>query len=141
MPAMLWHEGVWSGVYRHIAEDNTLLDEHRSLVSCVFPDDGDIAYTQHSDFTWADGTTRQQTFNGYMKNDRLWFDTETFAGWAWETGNGIIMLSLDRKDYPGQRFVETILSSTNRERRVRTWHWFEDGICFKRTLCAEQRVE
>jgi hypothetical protein len=119
MPALFWHEGVWLGNYRHLSEAGELLDEHESRVECLFP---------------------EQSFKGYLHESRLWFDTETFAGWSWQTDDGIIMLALDRKDFPGQRFIETIIMGSNKDHRVRTWHWFDDGVCYKRTLCTEQRI-
>ena len=139
MPAMLWHEGIWTGSYRHLGEDNSVLDQHQSRVVCEFPTEGEAAYRQTSSFNWSDGRSQEQTFLGYMRGERMWFDTATFAGWAWQTGDDIIMLSLDRKDLPGQRFVETILIGEERNRRVRTWHSFEQGVCYKRTLCTETR--
>jgi len=139
MPAMLWHEGIWTGSYRHLGEDNSVLDQHQSRVVCEFPTEGEAAYRQISSFNWSDGRSQEQTFLGYMRGERMWFDTATFAGWAWQTGDDIIMLSLDRKDLPGQRFVETILIGEERNRRVRTWHWFDQGVCYKRTLCTETR--
>jgi len=139
MPALLWHEGVWIGHYRHLSESGELIDEHQSRVECVFPDEGDIAYQQNNAFLWRDGRKVTQSFNGYLKEGRLWFDTLTFAGWSWQTDNGIIMLALDRKDCPGHRFIETIIMESNRDYRVRSWHWFDDGICYKRTLCNERR--
>jgi len=139
MPAMLWHEGIWTGSYRHLGEDSSVLDQHQSRVVCEFPTEGEAAYRQTSSFNWSDGRSQEQTFLGYMRGERMWFDTATFAGWAWQTGDDIIMLSLDRKDLPGQRFVETILIGEERNRRVRTWHWFDQGVCYKRTLCTETR--
>jgi len=139
MPAMLWHEGIWTGSYRHVDENNVILDEHQSLVVCEFPAEGEAAYRQTSTFQWPDGRRQEQTFLGHIRGERMWFDTHTFAGWAWQTGDDIIMLSLDRKDLPGQRFVETILVGDDRNRRVRTWHWFDQGACYKRTLCTETR--
>ena len=105
----------------------------------AIPTEGEAAYRQTSSFNWSDGRSQEQTFLGYMRGERMWFDTATFAGWAWQTGDDIIMLSLDRKDLPGQRFVETILIGEERNRRVRTWHWFDQGVCYKRTLCTETR--
>jgi hypothetical protein len=139
MPALFWHEGTWIGHYRHLSESGELIDEHESRVECIFPDDGDIAYQQNNTFLWQDGRTITQSFYGYLRKGRLWFDTLTFAGWSWQTDNGIIMLALDRKDCPGHRFIETIIMESNKDHRVRSWHWFNEGICYKRTLCNERR--
>ncbi|MEK9541879.1 MAG: hypothetical protein VW016_00310, partial [Luminiphilus sp.] len=50
MPAMLWHEGIWTGSYRHLGEDNSVLDQHQSRVVCEFPTEGEAAYRQTSSF-------------------------------------------------------------------------------------------
>ena len=140
MPAIFVHEGTWTGHYRHLSESGELLDEHDSRVECTLPDETDIIFRQTNRFTWADGRTLDYGFEGSLHNDRLWFDTATFVGGGWQTGDGIITLILDRKDLPGHKFIEVIVMGDNQNHRVRTWYYFENGICYKRTLCTEQRV-
>ncbi len=140
MPAMFDHEGTWVGHYRHLSESGELLDEHDSRVECALPDETDVVFRQTNHFTWVDGRTLNYGFEGSLLNNQLWFDTPTFSGGAWQTEAGIIMLSLDRKDLPDQKFVEVIVMGANTNHRVRTWYYFENGICYKRTLCTEQRV-
>ena len=78
---------------------------------------------------------------GVYREGRLWWDTETFHGSAWETHDGMILLNLERKDDPGARFFEIIVMGETGKHRARTWHWFKDGKLFKRTLCDEWRVD
>lgn len=140
MPAIFKHEGTWLGHYRHLSETGELLDEHESRVECKLPDEPDVVFRQTNHFVWHDGRTLDYSFEGTLHNNRLWFDTPTFVGGAWQTEAGIIMLNLDRKDLPGQRFIEVIVMGDNHNHRVRTWYYFEHGICCKRTLCTEQRA-
>jgi len=79
--------------------------------------------------------------NGTLKENRLHWDTGTFSGYAWTTTDGIILLSLDRKDEPGAMFYENIVMGKTKTHRARTRHWFKDGQLYKRTLCDECRLK
>jgi hypothetical protein len=140
MPGMLRHEGVWEGIYRHVDADAARLDEHRVRIRCEFPDDGDFAYVQHNRFTWDDGRDFRATLPGTLRDGRLWWDLPAFAGYAWETLDGVLLLNLTRKDEPGAHFVEMIVLGASGDHRSRTWQWFRDGRLYKRTLCDEWRV-
>lgn len=140
MPALLLHEGVWIGEYRHLDAAGELIDRHESRVSCEFPDTGEFAYVQHNTFTWADGQRQSATLPGRLENDRLTWDTDRFSGFAWQTDEDVIMLRLERKDEPGVHFVEAIiLPDREAAERARTWHWFKAGRLIRRTLCHERR--
>lgn len=137
---MLKHAGLWEGVYTHINTAGELIDCHRASVKCVFPEDGPYAYIQYNHFTWDDGREFRAELPGVLRDGKLWWDTETFKGCAWETDYGLIMLNLERKDDPGANFYEIIALGDDGVHRARTWHWFKDGKLFKRTLCDERRV-
>ena len=141
MPAMLKHEGVWEGQYTHIDTDANVLDTHTARVTCEFPNSGLYVYIQHNHFFWEDGREHTATLPGIFKDGRLWWDTDTFTGSAWETHDGLILLNLDRKDDPGARFYEIIAMGDTGLHRARTWHWFKNGKLFKRTLCDERRID
>lgn len=139
MPDMLAHEGVWVGVYRHINLQGEVIDQHESRVECVFPDHGEEVYIQKNQFRWSDGKTKRVEFGGVLQDDRIFWDTDTFSGYGWVTREGVVMLKLDRKDVPNAYFVESIILGNNGVSRARTWHWFQDGELFQRTLCDEHR--
>ena len=139
MPALLAHEGVWTGRYRTVDLDGRIVDEHESRVECLFPDDGSWHYVQRNRFVWADGRVRESEFGGRLDGERLVWDTDTFCGHAWTTGPGVVLLELDRKDLPDTRFTEIILMGTDGRSRARTWHWFRNGGFYQRTLCDETR--
>lgn len=141
MPAMVRHEGTWEGIYRHVDRDGTLADQHHMRTLCEFPSDGPFAYIQHNWLRWDDGRTAERSFPGIFRDGVLWWDTDRFTGHGWETGGGIVMLRLDRKDEPGVRFTEMIELSDDGRTRARTWQWFRDGVPFRRTLCDEWRVD
>ena len=140
MPSILRHEGTWEGTYRFVDVDGRLTDEYASRIECGFPDDGPFAYLQKNLYRWADGREARYEFGGELIGERLWWDTERFAGWGWQTHDDIIMLTLDRKDEPGVSFTEAILFAPDPDYRARTWHWFRDGRLFQRTLCDEHRI-
>jgi hypothetical protein len=141
MHAMLKHEGVWEGRYTHIDTDAKILDQHDVHVKCEFPKTGPYAYIQYNHFIWNYGREFKMELPGVYREGRLWWDTETFHGSAWETHDGMILLNLERKDDPGARFFEIIVMGETGKHRARTWHWFKDGKLFKRTLCDEWRVD
>ncbi len=140
MPAMLRHRGRWEGVYRHISSEGELIDQHRMTTRCEFPETGEFAYVQHNHLRWDDGREARLHFGGVFRDGMLWWDTERFAGYGWETREGVVMLKLDRKDEPGVSFIEMISMSEDGRSRARTWQWFRDGTPFKRTLCDEWRL-
>jgi len=141
MPGMLKHEGVWEGVYTHVDVAGKIIDRHKSRVECLFPASGPYAYLQKNLFTWDDGREYRATLPGVLIDGKLWWDTDTFSGFGWETDDGLILLNLDRKDEPGANFYEIIVLGDSGVHRSRTWHWFKDGQLFKRTLCEEQLVK
>jgi len=140
MPAMVRHEGIWEGVYRHVDAEGVLLDCHETRIACEFPGSGDAAYIQHNLFTWDDGREYRARLPGVYRNGKLWWDTPAFHGYAWETEDDVLMLNLTRRDEPGANFIEIIVMGDGGQRRSRTWHWFKDGALYKRTLCEERRV-
>lgn len=140
MPAMLLHEGTWEGTYRFVDLNGKVIDEYASRIQCEFPDDGPWAYVQKNYYEWADGRTFETEFGGELQGDRLWWDTDRFSGFGWATHDNIVMLTLDRKDNPGESFSEMIQIASDGIHRFRTWQWFRNGRPFQRTLCDERRV-
>ena len=140
MPALLLHEGVWEGTYRIVSRDGELIDAYASRIECIFPDDGPWVYVQKNRYRWPDGRVFETEFGGELHGDRIWWDTDRFSGYGWTTCDDIVMLTLDRKDNPGESFSEMITLAPNRDYRARTWQWFRDGKPFQRTLCDERRV-
>ena len=139
-PAHRAHLGTWEGTYRHInvqAEEEELI---QSRVICEFPEDGGVFYRQTIQLTHPDGSVTNAGFDGVDRGDHLWFDTPTFSGKSWETADGVVLLNLQRKDEPGAHFVEVIILGEDGKHRARTWHWFKDGVLYRRTLCDEHRV-
>ncbi len=140
MPAMLRHEGVWEGSYRHIGINGALIDQYDVWTHCELPDTGPHAYVQHNRMRWADGRAAEFHFGGALVGDRLVWDTDRFRGHGWQTGDDLIMLRLDRRDVPDSYYVELIDIARDGLSRMRTWHWYLNGQPWKRTLCDERRV-
>lgn len=138
MPPIMAHAGVWEGFYRHIDCQGNTLDLHRSRVECLFPDQGSVVYVQKNLFTWDDGRSYKAEFSGVLKDNQIYWDTETFRGYGWVASPNIFVLELERKDEPGAYFYESIVMGWNKTDRARTWHWFKEGKCYKRTLCDER---
>ncbi len=140
MPAMRDHEGVWEGNYTHIDINAKILDRHKVRIRCEFPESGKYVYIQHNHFMWDDGREYKIQLPGVYRDGRLWWDTDTFHGSAWQTKDDIILLNLDRKDDPGANFFEMITMGQTKKHRSRTWQWFKNGQLYKRTLCDEWKV-
>lgn len=141
MPNILSHEGKWEGVYRHVDSDGALLDQHQMWTWCEFPDDGPYAYIQHNKLRWDDGRSADYEFGGVYRDGRLYWDTDRFHGYGWETEEGVVMLRLERLDVPCSHYVEMINMALDGRTRARTWQWFKDGRPWKRTLCDEWRIK
>lgn len=140
MPNMLRHAGEWDGIYRHIATDGSLLEEHRTWTRCEFPESGPHAYVQHNRLTWADGRTLERALCSTFRDGMLHCETDRVSGYVWETREGAVMMRLDYKQEPGLWFIEMISLSDDGQSRARTWQWFKDGKPVKRTLCDEWRI-
>lgn len=140
MPALAAHEGLWDGVYRHVDRDFTLVEQHRMRTRCEFPDDGEFAYIQHNHASHDDGREERRTFGGTLLDGRIWWDTDRFSGWGWETDHGLLMLRLDRKDQANAYFTEMIEIAPDGNSRMRVWQWWKGGQPVRRTLCDEWRV-
>lgn len=140
MPGLFAHEGLWDGIYRHVAHDGSLIDQHRMRTRCEFPTSGEFAYVQHNHLIWPDGREQKLSFGGVLRDNLLHWDTDRFHGTGWQTRDDVILLTLYRRDEPGVRFTEMIQISDDGESRARTWQWFRDGTPFRRTLCDEQRI-
>ncbi len=141
MRSLRRHEGTWTGRYQHVDLAGTLVDSHDSRVECVFPQGGKYAYVQRNTFDWDDGRQERFEFFGELQGDRLYWDNERFKGYAWKTEHDVILLRLNRKDEPATMFLETIILEDGKDTRVRTWHWFTDGVPVRRTLCNEARTQ
>lgn len=142
MPNMLRHEGKWEGTYCHVdCATGALLDQHHMWTWCEFPDAGPYAYVQHNRLRWDDGTTREVEFGGVYRDGRIYWDTDRFTGYGWETEEGVLMLKLDRLDEPDSYYIEMIAIAPDNRTRARTWQWFKGGKPWKRTLCDEWRID
>lgn len=140
MPEVLEHRGVWVGHYRHLDTQGNTLDLHQSRVECVFPAEGEVVYVQRNQFSWDDGREYQVEFGGVIQHEKIYWDTDTFKGYGWVASPNVFLLELERKDEPGAWFYESIVMGADKKHRARTWHWFRDGQCYKRTLCDEHRL-
>ena len=120
--------------------DGTLIDQHASRVECVFPADGEFAYLQRNRFEWPDGRVQTAEFGGALRDGRVFWDTERFYGYGWATDGDVLLLRLTRRDEPETTFTEIIALEDGQNRRFRTWHWFQNGVPVRRTLCDEQRM-
>ena len=80
-------------------------------------------------------------FGGRLDGSRIYWETDRFYGYGWETAEDTLMLKLDRLDEPGAYYIEMINIAPDGQSRARTWQWFKDGRPWKRTLCDEWRID
>ncbi|MEV0973537.1 MULTISPECIES: DUF3598 family protein [Microtetraspora] len=144
MPLLARHEGEWEGTYTHVDRSGTIVDQHASHLSCVFPPERPDQYVQVNRYRWEDGRTEEYTFPGtYDGGGRLYFDTERIKGVTWCLDDNTAYLTWRFKaadDELDQRLFEMIVLSDDGDNRTRVWQWLENGVCVKRTLINEKRI-
>lgn len=140
MPLLTRHEGQWAGQYITIDNDGNILDKHKSLITCEFPEDKPYPYFQTNRYTWPEDKVEEYQFPGLYRDNMLWFDTERIEGKAWEADDSIVILWFAYKGIPDAHIYEMIHLSTCNQHRGRTWHWFKQGEIYQRTLIKEERV-
>lgn len=143
MPLLAKHEGDWEGTYMYVDPEGKATDQHRSHMTCSFPEDGEYQYCQTNTYTWPDGRAEVHKFPGvYDGYGRLHFDTERIRGVVWALDENSLYLTWTFKAR-GQdlRLFELIVLSDDGNHRSRTWQWIRDGKLEMRTLINETRVE
>ena len=139
MPVMARHEGNWIGNYVHVDTSGEILDQHKSEISCNFPESGSYPYFQTNTYTWKNGKVEKIDFPGIYKDNRVWFDNERIKGSVWEIDRRSLILTWTRKDIPTSYLYEMIHLSDDNNFRTRTWHWFKEDKCFQKTLIHETK--
>lgn len=140
MPLLTRHEGDWKGTYTYVDSTGNTIDNHESLITCAFPDDGEFPYRQINRYKWEDGREQVIDFPASYKDGRIYFDTERINGYAWEVDDRTIVLTWYYVSNPQEYLYEMIQLDDSGNHRHRTWQWFRDGICYQRTLIDEERV-
>lgn len=140
MPLLARHEGEWHGTYTVIDSDGNVLDRHRSILNCMFPESGDPPYFQTNHYTWDDGREEHIEFPASYADGKLIFKTERIDGFAWEVDDHCIVLTWNYLQTPGVKLYELIHLDDSGTNRSRTWHWLKDGVCFQRTIINEKKV-
>lgn len=144
MPALVRHDGVWDGTYRHFKADGSKFDEHRSRLICRITGDDEFPYHQTNQYSWDDGKTEVRDFPAKYQFGRLIFDNELIHGWCCEVPEDdfhrTLMLHWQRQGEPGLELYEMIQLNDEGKLRNRTWQWFKDGVLTHRTLIDEQFV-
>ena len=141
MPVMARHEGNWVGEYIHVDMSGLIIDQHKSELSCTFPEKGPFPYFQKNLYTWESGKTEEILFQGTFKDNKVWFNNDRIKGYVWELDQRSLMLTWVRKDIESSYLYEMIQLNENNNSRTRTWHWFKDDECFQRTLIKEKRID
>jgi Domain of unknown function (DUF3598), N-terminal len=141
MPVLARHEGEWTGTYTEVDIEGRIIDKFASHLTCSFPLDGSGDYFQINRYTWDDGHMEEHRFPANFKDGKIWFDSDRITGHAWEIDDKTIVLNWSYKNNPENYLYEMIQISSNGNHRARTWHWFNNGELFKRTLIKETRLK
>ncbi len=141
MPLLARHEGDWLGTYILIDIRGNIIDQHKSHLTCQFPEDGSHDYYQINRYIWDDDKKEEIHFPGTYKDQKLWFDMERIKGYAWEIDPMTIILTWTYKIIPDQYLYEMIQLSPCGNYRSRTWHWFKNNKVYQRTLIQEERMQ
>ncbi|GAA0708494.1 hypothetical protein Drose_13200 [Dactylosporangium roseum] len=143
MPLLARHEGDWEGTYIYLDPSGKIVDEHRSHLSCQFPESGPYQYHQVNTYTWPDGREEVHQFPGsYDGYGRMIFDTERIRGVTWCVDENTIYLTWIYKEKDANlRLFELIVLSDDGNNRCRTWHWVRGSKIEMRTIINETRVQ
>lgn len=144
MPNLARQEGVWDGCYRHYDAHGKLVDEHRSRLTCRFPDNEEHPYRQTNVYHWPDGRTQLVEFAASYRDGSLWWDNALVKGRAAELpldekGRSMVMY-WQRADDPDLYLYEMLQLSDCGKKRSRTWHWIRHGELVARTTVDEKLV-
>lgn len=146
MPLLAKNEGVWEGWYRYYdAKTGKLVDEHRSRLVCrLIDDEKGQRYHQTNYYYWDDGRTDVRDFPADYRDGRIYWDNDLIKGWCAkmqpDDAERSSCLHWERKDEPGLYLYEMIQNNDAFDTRHRTWQWFQDGVCYQRTLIDEKLV-
>lgn len=141
MPILARHEGDWEGEYIHIDLSGRVFDRHESLLSCMFPTDGNYPYYQINRYRWSDGKKEELHFPATYKDGRIWLNNDRIVGSVWEIDDRSLMVTWSRRDAPHSYLYEMIQISRDDKIRNRTWHWFQNDELIQRTLISERRIK
>lgn len=140
LPGFLRHQGFWDGEYRYVDARGRIVDRHHSTVEVRFPRKGDWDYVQKNRWVWPDGRSQHAELPGTYRDGKVHFDNDILTGVAWQGAPDILLLTWTRHEDPGVSLFEMIVINEYDDRRCRTWHWLEDGVCIRRTLIDEIKV-
>lgn len=135
--------GSWAGTYTFITPQMEVLDRYAFRTRSSFPDDGQggITYRLESEYTWPDGRTQRQSFDGHLEGDRIVFDNGRIAGSMWALDDQTLYLTFGFASQPGVQVCEMIQIAPDGQSRARTWHWLRDDKLYQITLVDEHREE
>ena len=146
MPLLASQQGVWQGEYVHFDAEHREIDRHKSmLVARLFDGpDGEAKFVQSNIYDWPDETREIRHFEGILQGDRVNISNVNIIGWVAplamdETGR-TLMVQWTKAQDPDFRYYEMITLSEDGQHKNRTWHWYDCGRLFQRTLINELRV-
>jgi hypothetical protein len=146
MPLVAAQAGVWRGEYVHLDADHNPIDRHRSTLICRLFDgpDGSARLAQTNIYDWADGSREIRFFDGVLRGDRIVIANENIDGWvaplAMDATQRTIMVLWTRTAAPDFRYYEMITVAADGRAKNRTWHWYDKGRLFQRTLINEDYI-
>lgn len=135
------HVGIWSGQYRHIRPDLSVIDHHAFTITVEMPEDGSCSYRQSSHYDWPDGRTQDLVFEADFApgEDRLVWDNGRIAGEMYALDQQTLYLHFRFAHDPDVQVCEMIQLSACGRDRARTWHWLRKDKLEKLTLVDERR--
>jgi hypothetical protein len=146
MPIIAAQVGVWMGEYVHLDAGHREIDRHKSTLICRLFDgpDGEARLAQTNIYDWADGTREIRYFDGRLQGDRINISNENISGWvaplAMDETERTILVLWTRAGAPDFRYYEMITVAEDGKAKNRTWHWYDKGRLFQRTIINEDHV-
>lgn len=143
IPLLTHHLGVWEGEYVHFDADHREIDRHSSRLLCRFAvePDGTEKLVQTNIYNWPDGSREIRFFEGRLSGGRILISNENIDGWVaaleGDETERTVMVLWTRVGAPDFRYYEMITLSEDGQSKNRTWHWYDKGRLFQRTLINE----
>jgi len=143
MPLLQRGGGSWVGTYTFVSPEMEVLDRYQVRTRSTFPEDGigGRTYRLETEYTWPDGRTQKQSFDGALEGDRIVFNNGRIVGSLWAIDDQTIYLNFGFTAQPDVQVCEMMQISKDGQTRSRTWHWLRDEKLYQITLTDERRED
>jgi hypothetical protein len=149
LPALMRQQGVWRGRFRRYDAEGECREQFAStIVLRILEREGKLRYHQSNLYRWPDGSEQAFDSEGEVRDGRVWFHNEQFAGWAMDLpaadadddGATAAVLRLWPRQPGGPEVLEVIHCSADGRTRRRCSQSLLAGRVVRRTFIDEEKI-